>query len=94
MDKHLIDLICQGLLPFRMVELPAFQKFVQVLQPSVNVISRPAVKRKLAQEAESMKMKIKKGFSSIDYVATTTDCWTARRRSFIGLTHIGLTPPR
>ena len=31
-------------------------------------------------------MKIKKGFSSIDYVATTTDCWTARRRSFIGLT--------
>ena len=85
-DKHLIDLICQGLLPFRMVKLPAFQKFVLVLQPSVHVISRPTVKRKLAQEAESMKMKIKKGFSSIDYVATTTDCWTARRCSFIGLT--------
>ena len=49
-DKYLIDLICQGLLPFRMVELPAFQKFVQVLQPSVLVISRPTVKRKSAQE--------------------------------------------
>ena len=85
-DKHLIELICQGLLPFRMVELPAFRKFVEVLQPGVHVISRPTVKRKLALEAESIKMKIKKAVSSIEYVATTTDCWTARRRSFIGLT--------
>jgi len=85
-DKHLIDLICQGLLPFRIVELPAFRKFVQILQPDVHVISRSTVKRRLNQATEEMKMKIKTVFSNINYVATTTDCWTASRQGFIGLT--------
>ena len=85
-DKYLIDLICQGLFPFQTVELPAFRQFIHVLQPNVHIMSLSTLKRKLEQEAVKMRLIIKAAFRNTEHIATTTDCWTTRRRSFIGLT--------
>lgn len=32
-----------------------------------------------------MKNNMKKAMSEIDFIATTTDCWSSRRRGFIGV---------
>ena len=47
---------------------------------------RSTLKRKLEQEPVKMRLIIKAAFRTIEHIATKTDCWTARRRSFIGLT--------
>ena len=33
-----------------------------------------------------MKRNIKEAMSTVDFIATTTDCWSARRRGFLGVT--------
>ena len=33
-----------------------------------------------------MKRNIKEAMSTVDFIATTTDCWSARQRGFLGVT--------
>ena len=49
-------------------------------------MSRSTLKRKLEQGAVKMRLIIKAAFHITEHIATTTDCWTARIPSFIGLT--------
>ena len=86
LDGLTVDLITQGLLPFKFVELPAFKKLVTTLQPRLHVMSRPTLKRRLKGQLLIMKQTLLAALSNIEFVATTTDCWTARRKSFLGLT--------
>lgn len=85
-DNAVLNFIIQGLQPFSLVEVPAFQSLVTDLQPKCTVMSRTTVRRKLGSATLQMKEKIKEEMKKASYIATTTDCWSARRRSFLGIT--------
>lgn len=91
-DNAILNLIVQGLQPFALVEQPSFQSFVQSLQPNCSVMSRTTVRRKIDNATAVMKNQVKEAMRHTAYIATTTDCWTARRRSFIGVTAHWLDP--
>ncbi|XP_061582587.1 uncharacterized protein LOC133448250 isoform X2 [Cololabis saira] len=85
-DRFLIRLICEGHQPFSLVEQPAFREFAAALNPQYKMLSRPTVKRRIAEAAAEMKTKLISHLGNINHVATTTDCWSAHQKSYIGVT--------
>ena len=84
---HLVlRFLSDGLLPFNLVALPAFRQLVTGLQPGSTVISRDTVRKRMADAVVGMKKALCNVFRTIDWVSTTTDCWSARGRSYIGVT--------
>ncbi|XP_037394084.1 uncharacterized protein LOC108444376 [Pygocentrus nattereri] len=49
-------------------------------------MTRNTVVNKVTKASIEMRRKLKAALSEIEFIATTTDCWTAHRRSFIGVT--------
>ena len=64
-----------------------FQALVQDLQPYSHVISRATSCCKIEEGAQEIRRNIKHPvITSIEFIATTTtDCWSARRRGFLGV---------
>uniref|UniRef100_A0A8C1I096 Transposase n=1 Tax=Cyprinus carpio carpio TaxID=630221 RepID=A0A8C1I096_CYPCA len=91
-DRAILCFIVQGLQPFSLVEKPSFQDLIVELQPSSAVMSHTTVRRKIDSDTSKMKERLKNEMKKVPYIATTTDCWTARRRSFIGVTAHWLDP--
>ena len=85
-DKALLNFICEGGQPFSVVKLPSFKSMVQTLQPHCTIMSRKTVVLKIQEAAKIKQSLIIKKLSSVSHVATTTDCWTARQRSYLGVT--------
>ncbi|KAI7791423.1 hypothetical protein IRJ41_018873 [Triplophysa rosa] len=75
-DKLLINFVCEGNQPFSIVELPSFRKIIQTLQPQCTVMTRKTLRLKVQDTFKNMKV----------HVATTADCWSARQRSYMGVT--------
>ena len=53
------------------------------MQPNRFVVCRMTVKRLLQERVEALKVSVT---CPLQFVATTTDCWSARGRSYIGVT--------
>ena len=85
-DKVIINFVIQGLHPLSVVEQKGFQDLVLHLQPDVSVMCRGTVKNRVEKAAQVMKKTLKTALDKIEFIATTTDCWTSHRRSFIGVT--------
>lgn len=85
-DNLLMKFITEGLMPFSLVEQPAFKEFVTGLQPNRSVMCRATVVKKIGEKANLVKKNLKTAMSEVQHIATTTDCWSARRRSYIGVT--------
>ena len=85
-DDLLIGFITEGLMPFSTVEMPSFQRLVKGLQPNRSVMCRATVTKRIDEKASLVKKNVKDAMAKVQQVATTTDCWTARRRSYIGVT--------
>uniref|UniRef100_A0A8C5AM76 BED-type domain-containing protein n=1 Tax=Gadus morhua TaxID=8049 RepID=A0A8C5AM76_GADMO len=83
-DKEVLHFIIQGLHPPNLVEQQGFVDLVHHLQPNINVMSRNTVVNKVEKVALEMKINLKT--CGIEFIATTTDCWTAYRRGFLGVT--------
>lgn len=50
------------------------------------VMSRDTMKNKVEKATLEMKNYLKAAMSEVEFIATTTDCWTGRRWCFIGVT--------
>lgn len=85
-NELIVGFITEGLMPFSVVEMPSFKALVTGLQPNRSVISRPTVMKRISEKATLIKENIKEAMAKVQHVATTTDCWTAHRRSFLGVT--------
>ena len=85
-DDLLINFMTEALMPFSLVEQPAFKEFVSGLQPNRSVMCRATVVRRINEKANLVKKNLKEAMNKVEHVATTTDCWSAHGRSFIGVT--------
>ena len=70
-----------GLHPLGVVEQPGFITLMQHILPNYKVMSRTTLR-----DTKRMKARVKNAMQNIKYIATTTDCWTAHRQSFVGVT--------
>lgn len=68
-----------------MVETPSFKTMIETLQPHT-VMTRKMLCTRIKEAAKHKKSIIIKKLSAVNYVATTTDCWSARQRSYLGVT--------
>lgn len=86
-DKVVLQFVVQGLHPPHIVQQQGFIDLVQYLQPITNVMTCNTVVNKVTKASVEMKRKLKAALSEIEFIAaTTTDCWTAHRHGFIGVT--------
>ena len=74
------------------MEQEGFKRLVQRLQPGMRVICRGTVKNRVVKSTQDMKKNLKAAMSKVEFIATTTDCWTAHRRGFLGVTAHWLDP--
>ena len=74
------------MLPFLFVDQPFFKEFITACQPGVAIPSRYSIVKTLEKKQESSKAAVKSAMTSVKFVATTADCWTAHRRSYFGVT--------
>ncbi|KAM9707891.1 E3 SUMO-protein ligase ZBED1-like isoform 2-T2 [Menidia menidia] len=85
-DKAIVNYVVRGLQPFSIVEQEHFRDFVFDLVPNAKIMSRNTLTSRIEDAAKQMKIKIIESMKTVNYIATTTDCWSVRRRGFIGVT--------
>ncbi|XP_018956210.2 uncharacterized protein LOC109086182 [Cyprinus carpio] len=85
-DKLIINFICESVQPFTVVEQPAFKELITTLQPQAKVISRSTVRTRICDAADDMKKTLIAELGKAKFVATTTDCWSAHQKSYLGVT--------
>lgn len=78
-DDAIINFVVQGLHPLSIVQQQGFQTLVHHLQPDVVVMSRGTIKNKVEKTTLEMKNNLKAAMNEVEFIATTTDCWTAHR---------------
>ena len=85
-DDLIFDFIVQGLLPLNTVMLPAFCHLIHGLQPNHAVMDRKTLRNLINSEMKDIKAKLVVILKNQKSVATTTDCWSAFGREYIGVT--------
>ena len=79
-------MVTESVLPFLFVKQPSFKEFITACQPGVAIPSRYSIVKTLKEKHESSKAAVKSAMTSVEFVATTADCWTAYRRSYLDVT--------
>lgn len=87
-DKDVTNFIIHSMVPLRTVENPFFKKIFENIgiTKKINVPSRRNLGRKIHNLFEDNKEKIINDIKDIKYVCTTTDVWSSKKRSFLGVT--------
>ena len=85
-DLAVLNFVVQGLHPFGVVEQPGFIALMQHILPSYRGMSRTTLRDRMENNTKQMKARVTNAMENIKYIATTTDCWTAHRQSFVGVT--------
>ncbi|KAL4103994.1 hypothetical protein QTP88_019307 [Uroleucon formosanum] len=87
-DKDVTNFIIYSMIPLRTAENPFFKKIFENIgiTKKINVPSRRNLGRKIHNLFEDNKEKIINDIKDIKYVCTTTDVWSSKKRSFLGVT--------
>jgi len=85
-DEAVMNLIIGSLQPLHVVEHPDFISLITTLQPNRTVMCRRTLRSRIAEASKQMKQKLVKMLGNQAFVVTTTDCWTAYGKSYIGVT--------
>lgn len=85
-DKAVVKYVVHGLRPFSVVEQEPFRELVKDLVPNAKMMSRVTLTSMIDDGFKQMKTALTEAMKGVDHIATTTDCWSVRRRGFIGVT--------
>ncbi|XP_036974894.1 uncharacterized protein LOC119030967 [Acanthopagrus latus] len=88
LDKAVLKYVVHGLQPLSLVEQEPFIEFVKDLLPNARakIMTRVTLGSRMDEAAKEMKTAVTEAMRGVEYIATTTDCWSVRRRSVIGVT--------
>ena len=85
--KAIVNLVVKCGLLLSLVKAEPFQQLVSTLSSGTcKSIRRKSLIAKIDKQFEAVMINIKKTLSSKDYVCTTADIWSQRKRSFLGMT--------
>lgn len=87
-DQDITNFIIHSMVPLRTVENPYFKKIFDNIGVTKTIIvpSRRNLGRKIHNLFQDSKEKIMNDIKGIQYVCTTTDVWSSKKRSFLGVT--------
>jgi hypothetical protein len=86
LDESIMDYIISDLQPFSTTEKPAFRNLIMTLAPNRTIMCRKTVMARIDERYKCMRQKLINLLQKQRFVATTTDCWSAHHRSYIGVT--------
>ena len=84
-DEYVMDYLVESIFSLHHVDTQSFKKFVQRCT-HLTPRCRQTVTRQLKNCFSHLKEELKAKLATEDYFCTTADCWTSRRRGFIGIT--------
>ncbi|PWA19238.1 hypothetical protein CCH79_00014600, partial [Gambusia affinis] len=85
-DDLIFSFIVEDCQSFYVLEQPGFQRLITGLTEGLKVMDRVTLFSKVDQGLTRMREELLVKLSSIQYVCTTADIWTANDRSFFGIT--------
>ena len=86
-SKAIMNLVVKCSLPLPLVEKEPFKDLVLTLSSgNLKSISRKNLCSKIDEQLDVLMVKFKETFSSREYVCTTADIWSSRKKSFLGMT--------
>lgn len=85
-ESLVLKFVIGTLSPLSIVEQSSFKELIVTLNPSVVMPSRYMLTTRLDKTKDSTMACVMTAMGQVDWVATTTDCWTAHHRSFLGVT--------
>ncbi|XP_053300187.1 uncharacterized protein zgc:161969 [Pleuronectes platessa] len=85
-DDLIYDFIVEDCLSFYVLEQPGFMKLITGLTEGLKSMDRVTLFTKVDQSFSRMREELMSRLSSVQYVCTTADLWTANNRSFFGMT--------
>ena len=80
-DKMLLDLIIEEMLPTNLVDKPSFIIFSRLgLPSSIRIMSKDTLKTKIEKKFVVMIENVKQQLSKVDVVCTTVDFWSKSKK--------------
>ena len=80
-----LNMMTESIPPFPFVKHPSFKEFITACQPGV-ATPRYSIVKTSEKKHEFSKAAVKSAITSVKFVATTADCWTAHRNSYLSVT--------
>ncbi len=92
LGKLVLNMVTESLLPVSFVEQPSFKALMNACQPGATLPTRYSITKGLEKRLENSIAAVKDAMSNIEWIATTTDCWSAHRKSYLGVTAHWISP--
>lgn len=86
MDESVVKFVISQALPLRSVEQPSFIEMIRTHNERATIMNRKKLKTKIDDEYNHFRQELTSTFDGLSYVCITADIWSARHRSFIGMT--------
>nr|XP_034963279.1 uncharacterized protein LOC118081150 isoform X1 [Zootoca vivipara] len=93
LDKKLLDFIVEETVPLQLVDKPSFIEFARLgLGKELSIMSSKTLKERLEKKAYHMREEAAMKMAQVQHVATTADCWTHGRKTYLGVTAHWINP--
>ncbi|XP_072844597.2 uncharacterized protein LOC110090652 isoform X1 [Pogona vitticeps] len=93
LDRTLMDYIVEEMVPLQTVDQPTFIALVRLGLPSdLKIMCPKTLRERIEKRATVMREALANRMGAVEYVATTADCWTEGRKSFLGVTAHWISP--
>ncbi|KAJ8950034.1 hypothetical protein NQ314_008040 [Rhamnusium bicolor] len=83
-EKRIVKFVVDTMSPMQLVDHPSFRAIFDNF--NVNLFSRRTLTRRISEMSQERKSKLKMELQNVQYVCTTTNIWSGKRKSFFGVT--------